>query len=563
MKTRFGVASINALAGDWSEQMVAIRQAIAAARKAACALVVFPELAIGGPDLQDVWLRPDTSVYAEQVLTEIITETAGLTVVCGLPMAHDGRLYNVAAVIHDCRLMAIVPKRYLTPNDAELRWFSAWDFSKGSKFHHGAVMGAWNSTIAGLEGLDICVGTLQSHPTPARGAIVIEMNNRRFAPNLYREELSLRLEYSKKLGITLIRSNILGSDDGTHIYDGGGFIVTRGNMKALCPRFVFDRPFVLTTSDDEIPNGFDPSLAHFAKVGSSPKQADDYAFAEIELALALGLNDYMKRAHIGAVGGARFGDDCRARRPNGRSQTRTTRRGRTKSHRRANARDRLPPEPTFFVFGHAKSRARPCTRTRLFVPRYRDCRHRQSRRLDDRIGRQSPTLLGIRRPHFAKRPSSRSLPRHLDSRQCQQCHAPDDGEHERGGCRLRDDGRRLKRLPRSHRQHSLNARQSLARMGTTIPQNRRPRLRLCPTALGRATPGAPKPSRRNRPHALPRSRCLHRVVSRATHDAQRNSTMRQKPTRQLLHKRRRHRKRRQTIHTTHRAIAMEARAFCQ
>ena len=298
MKTRFGVASINALAGDWSEQMVAIRQAIAAARKAACALVVFPELAIGGPDLQDVWLRPDTSVYAEQVLTEIITETAGLTVVCGLPMAHDGRLYNVAAVIHDCRLMAIVPKRYLTPNDAELRWFSAWDFSKGSKFHHGAVMGAWNSTIAGLEGLDICVGTLQSHPTPARGAIVIEMNNRRFAPNLYREELSLRLEYSKKLGITLIRSNILGSDDGTHIYDGGGFIVTRGNMKALCPRFVFDRPFVLTTSDDEIPNGFDPSLAHFAKVGSSPKQADDYAFAEIELALALGLNDYMKRAHI-------------------------------------------------------------------------------------------------------------------------------------------------------------------------------------------------------------------------------------------------------------------------
>ena len=114
MKTRFGVASINALAGDWSEQMVAIRQAIAAARKAACALVVFPELAIGGPDLQDVWLRPDTSVYAEQVLTEIITETAGLTVVCGLPMAHDGRLYNVAAVIHDCRLMAIVPKRYLT-----------------------------------------------------------------------------------------------------------------------------------------------------------------------------------------------------------------------------------------------------------------------------------------------------------------------------------------------------------------------------------------------------------------------------------------------------------------
>ena len=298
MKTRVGVASINALAGDWSEQMVAIRQAIAAAKKSACKLVVLPELAIGGPDLQDVWLRPDTSVYAEQVLTEVIPETADLTVICGMPVAHDGRLYNVAAVIHDCRLVALVPKRYLSTNDEELRWFAAWDFSKGAKFHNGAIMGAWNSAIPGLDELDICVGALQCHAAPARGALVIEMSNRRFAPNLYREELSLRLEYSKKFGITLIRSNILGSDDGSHVYDGGGFIVSRGNIQSLCPRFVFDRAFVLTVSDEEVPNSFDPSLAHFAKAGSTPKHPDDYAYAEIELALALGLNDYMKRAHV-------------------------------------------------------------------------------------------------------------------------------------------------------------------------------------------------------------------------------------------------------------------------
>lgn len=297
MKIKTGIASINALAGDWSEQMVAIRQAIAAAKKADCKLLVLPELAIGGPGLQDVWLRPDTAMYAEQVLTEITSETAGMTVVCGAPIAHDGRLYNVAAVISDCRLIALVPKRYASANDPELRQFAAWDFSKGAKLHQGALMGQWNASIPGIEDLDVCMGSIFLHPAPARGRIVAEVSNRVFAPNLYREELSQRLEYSKKYGISLIRSNILGCGDGTHIYDGGGFIVSRGSMQALSPRFVFDRPFVLSVGDEDIPNSFDPSLAHLQKTGTCPKRPEDYAYAEIELALALGLNDYMKRAH--------------------------------------------------------------------------------------------------------------------------------------------------------------------------------------------------------------------------------------------------------------------------
>lgn len=298
MKTKIGVAAINTLAGDWSEQMVAIRHAIEAAKKASCQMLVLPELAIGGPDLQDVWLRPDTAYFAEQVLSEIIPQTTAIAVVCGMPLAHEGCLYNVAAIMYDGRLVAFVPKRYGSQTREDARWFSAWDFSLPNTYHLGARFGSWDSMIPGLERIDVCMGDIRYHTAPIRGSLVIELSNRRFAPNLYRDELSQRLEYTRKFGISLIRSNILGSDDGTHIYDGGGMIVARGTLKALSPRFVFDTPFVLTTSEDALNNSFDPSLAHFKEVGSCPHHSDDYAFAEIELALALGLNDYMKRAHV-------------------------------------------------------------------------------------------------------------------------------------------------------------------------------------------------------------------------------------------------------------------------
>lgn len=296
-KLKMCVASVNWMVGDWSQQMLILRQAIEAAKKDHVGLLVFPELAICGPDAQDIFLRPQTAFFAEQVLSEIVAQTQGITVVCGMPLMHEGRLYNVAAVLHDGCIAAFVPKRYPQSHTDEDRYFSRWDFNK-SEQHLGAVIGTFQPETIGIPNLDICVGDIALHPAPEKGAILAEINNCAFAPNRYRDALSMRIDYSRRYGIQLVRANMLGSDDGTHIYDGGGYILSRGAMVALAPRFALDQDYTLTTSDDEIPNAFDPSLASFQKSGSCPKAPEDYVFCEMELAIVLALNDYMRRAHI-------------------------------------------------------------------------------------------------------------------------------------------------------------------------------------------------------------------------------------------------------------------------
>lgn len=300
MKLKSGIVAVNTVVGDWADQLVILRRAIEEAKKANIKLLVFPELVLGGPDARDLFLHSQTAYFAEQVLGEIVAQTNGLTVILGTPLLHDGRLYNVAAIFHDGRLMAFVPKRYPETPVEEERWFARWNFEK-SEFHIGAPIGSLDTLqtpIPGLENLKIIFGVPALHPAPEKGSIVVELNNRPFAPNLYREELSQRIELSRKFNISLLRANMLGSDDGTHVYDGGGYILSQGSMVALSPRFVFDTDYVLTTSEDKIPSAFDPSLAHFMKLGSSPASGDDYPYAELELALSLALNDYMKRAHV-------------------------------------------------------------------------------------------------------------------------------------------------------------------------------------------------------------------------------------------------------------------------
>lgn len=297
MKTKTCIASINPTIGDWSGQLLLVRQIIDAARKADVRLLVLPELALGTPDARDLYFMPSTAQYAEQVLADIATQTKGMTVVCGMPLFHDGNLYNVAAVLHDGMTVAFVPKCLPACPCEEDRWFARWDFSK-TELHLGARIGKFDRTTAEMENLDVFLGELSLCPEVERGAVLVHLCDHPFSPNQYRRALSEALDYSRHRGVTVIHSELLGCLDGTHIYDGGGYIVSRGGIETLAPRFVLDRPFVVTTSDDTPKKAFDPSLAHFKKSGSCPVTDDDYVFCEIELAIVLGLHDYMRRAGV-------------------------------------------------------------------------------------------------------------------------------------------------------------------------------------------------------------------------------------------------------------------------
>src|SRR5688572_17389003 len=100
------------------------------ARKQGVQVLVFPELGITGYTCGDLFFSLTTLVGgAEKALARILAATAkdAMIVAVGLPAGHEGRLFNVAAVIQKGRILGIVPKTYLPGYKEyyEERWFAS------------------------------------------------------------------------------------------------------------------------------------------------------------------------------------------------------------------------------------------------------------------------------------------------------------------------------------------------------------------------------------------------------------------------------------------------------
>ncbi len=93
---------------------------IGQADEAGAQLVVFPELCLTGYSCGDLFLQRRLLEAAREALGRVAERTRGLGLlaVVGLPLAGRGGLYNVAAFVHDGRVLGFVPKQNL-PNYAE------------------------------------------------------------------------------------------------------------------------------------------------------------------------------------------------------------------------------------------------------------------------------------------------------------------------------------------------------------------------------------------------------------------------------------------------------------
>ena len=85
-----------------------------------CALIALPELCITGYTAGDLLLQSTLRDAAVEALRKILraTELTNVVAVAGVPIAHDGSLYNCAAVMKSGRLLGLVPKTFV-PNYGE------------------------------------------------------------------------------------------------------------------------------------------------------------------------------------------------------------------------------------------------------------------------------------------------------------------------------------------------------------------------------------------------------------------------------------------------------------
>ena len=127
---RVAAACPRVVVADPEANATEIVRLAAEAARAGAQVVVFPELCLTGYTAGDLFFSLSTLVRgAENGLLRVLRETADLPTVLalGLPVALDGRLFNVAALCQSGRLLGLVPKSFVPSYQEyyEERWFSA------------------------------------------------------------------------------------------------------------------------------------------------------------------------------------------------------------------------------------------------------------------------------------------------------------------------------------------------------------------------------------------------------------------------------------------------------
>jgi NAD+ synthase (glutamine-hydrolysing) len=126
IKVASGVVNQTPMA--WEGNTKNIINAINEARKQQVSLLCLPELCISGYGCEDYFFAPDLVEQAKECLLEIVQETAGMVVAVGLPVRHNGSIYNAACLIANKQIQGFYCKQFLANNGIhyEARWFRPW-----------------------------------------------------------------------------------------------------------------------------------------------------------------------------------------------------------------------------------------------------------------------------------------------------------------------------------------------------------------------------------------------------------------------------------------------------
>ncbi|MDR1817856.1 MAG: NAD(+) synthase [Puniceicoccales bacterium] len=243
----------------------------AAARRAAAegaSLVVFPELALTGYSCGDLFYQEALLAGARKGLAELaaLTGELRLSLVVGLPLAAQGRLYNTAAFVTGGRVAGIVPKTHL-PNTGEFyeqRWFASGRVWTGGEtanldgvevpFGTDLLFQAENMREC-VAGIEICEDLWAAEPPSGRqalaGATVLcnpSAGNELLGKADYRR--SLVLQQSARCLAAYAYANSGPNESSTDVvFSGHGMIAQNGKLVAESERFSFEETMLVSQVD--------------------------------------------------------------------------------------------------------------------------------------------------------------------------------------------------------------------------------------------------------------------------------------------------------------------------
>ena len=228
------IAQINTTNGDLAGNTGKIIEAIEKARSDGSDLVVFPEVVTHGYTSQDWFQDADIINASLDPLREIVPATAGITAIIGTIRPNetrDGRrLFNCAAVIHDCELLGFADKTLLPEYDVfdDPRWFEPSDGADRRLFEiNGVKLGVvvcedfWNDKTFWKERL------YETDPTDeviAMGAdVIVSINASPYNKGKIKLRCDMVAHRAKLQKKPIVFVNLVGGNDGI-IFDGASLI---------------------------------------------------------------------------------------------------------------------------------------------------------------------------------------------------------------------------------------------------------------------------------------------------------------------------------------------------
>ena len=257
-RIKVATAVLNQTPMAWESNTINIIDAIEDARRQHVSLLCLPELCITGYGCEDYFFAYDLEEQAKKCLLEIVGHTEDMIVALGLPLRHNNRLYDVACLVANKRILGFYAKQNLANNGIhyETRWFHPWPagiVERTTLDHIDYPIGDVIFDLSGVRiAFEICEDAWVAHRPGRRHYergvdIMLNPSASHFGFFKFVTRERFVIDASRSFGCSYIYTNMLGNEAGRALYDGDAMIASNGEFLRSSNRFSYE-DFLLTTA---------------------------------------------------------------------------------------------------------------------------------------------------------------------------------------------------------------------------------------------------------------------------------------------------------------------------
>ena len=263
---RVAVAAPELRVADVDFNVAQIKTAMGIAAQQGASIILFPELSLTAYTCADLFAQSLLIKKAREALQGLAAETAhiGIHAIVGLPVAHDGRLYNCAALVGGGAVLGLVPKIFLPTNGEfyEERWFTSGDKFTATETDMGYAVPFTThllfpaTNIPGCTlGIEICEDLWAAEPPSGKqalaGATLIcnpSASNELLGKSAYRKGL-VESQSARCLAAYMYSSSGPGESSTDVVFSGHCIVAENGIVLAESERFRFDTQIIYADID--------------------------------------------------------------------------------------------------------------------------------------------------------------------------------------------------------------------------------------------------------------------------------------------------------------------------